>query len=1082
MLTLSDFDPARGGDQAGIDPAGTRLSAPAGHAEGAPGLPAPTGVSQASQEKTVHRDRCSHQGTELARKLPWAEGAEWPLLAIQLVPLPVGSYELQPLSGGLGTHDQLLASHASKQGNEPRRDTAPSTLRCYEPFYLLYLHLPVPLSPATGAYLHDTHSGNTTSRKHQRREAISIRSAVMPLSYSLAGKPVIVPFSALTKWQPVHRPFNHRSPHDPRCDQRCRARGPRSAPEPYLLQEPSRYRKGSWVLPHVVAVPTVFIVSDLPNFTPCRTQRCFRAAAPTRRIVSGANEPKRGPKSAPPPKLPVPHFDYPGRRGVRVSPLPAGGEEPMQSHLWIQTEPGKLAEGSQHLTSYYNGSSHAQTTTVFYSSLTDGYRPWGKLFHRFRFRYLLSLRRQRKRSAQPSLSLTKRTTAEPNAKARSATLGQPAAARPGAGRALFFGLLYLHLLGGVRGFPHPTTQGHVATAPVARKRAWIRVNRQAAAGRPAWYRHLLVTEPQIQLATAGLHSRAPRPTRPCRRGGVSRLNVLSLNVGSLSGFLWAEIKAYLASPRCDADFILLQEVHWQQTCSFRVGGWAAFVSATAEKADGVMILAHPRYQDSQLKFDEVVRGRVLRVQVSLQQEKVELFSVYQRVWQNQLTKSDNLEQRQSLLNKLAAQVRSIAKRSTVIVAGDFNAEVVPAPGRVGHCVPRTPRHVGPNSPDPGALTRFVEETELVVLNTWCLRDPHTFHSETGSSQIDYVMVRAPSADHRARQSFPAEPPVGSWRSMSHRSIHASVRLVKHYHIQAPNRTHPALNTKALQEQARTGGAEIDRFRSEVSSELEAMQFQDPDATLQALNSIVINAAIRAFPRQSAPRSSQPVDFVPLWQLRSSLRRHWRRDLRGLFEAWRLSQLHGRTAAAARRTHVEAKRAYTQQILGEAQQAREAHLPHRVYQMVNRLKPWQPRTRPRLKSKQGELLSHEGELELLRSYCHKVFAPQVPIPSAGGLAFNTDAGTWEKLLGQTGFNKAVPTGHAPSAAWRACADVLGDALSRISESATCLQRMPRSWSSPELIWLPKPLKVPDDPSRLRPIGLLAPIAKAAAASI
>ena len=122
MLTLSDFDPARGGDQAGIDQAGTRLSAPAGHTESAPGLPAPTGVSQASREKTVHRDRCSHQGAELASRLPWAEGAEWPLLAIQLEPLPVCSYELQPLSGGLGTHDQapwLLASYASMQGNEP---------------------------------------------------------------------------------------------------------------------------------------------------------------------------------------------------------------------------------------------------------------------------------------------------------------------------------------------------------------------------------------------------------------------------------------------------------------------------------------------------------------------------------------------------------------------------------------------------------------------------------------------------------------------------------------------------------------------------------------------------------------------------------------------------------------------------------------------------------------------------------------------------------------------------------------------------------------------------------------------------
>ena len=637
---------------------------------------------------------------------------------------------------------------------------------------------------------------------------------------------------------------------------------------------------------------------------------------------------------------------------------------------------------------------------------------------------------------------------------------------------------------GVSGSPHPNHRNSAALQPTARKRAWIRVNRSAAAGRPAWYRNLLITEPQIQLPTGGSEPRTRRPANARRRGGVDRLSILSLNVGSLSGFLWTEIKAYIASQKCEADFILLQEVHWRQTCSFRVGGWSAFVSATAERADGVMILAHPRYQDSQLKFDEVVRGRVLRVQVSLQKEKVELFCVYQRVWQNQLSKSDNIEQRQSLLSKLAAQIRSIAKRSTVIVivAGDFNAEVLPTPGRVGHCVPKTPRHVGPESPDPRALTRFVEETELVVLNTWCLRDPLTYHSTTGSSQIDFIMVRAPSADHRARQCYPAEPPVGPWRSMGHRSIHASIRLVKHYRIQAPAKQRPTLNIKALQEQARSGGADIDRLRSDVRSEVEAMSHSDPDEALQTLNSIVLRAASRAFPRQAAPKRSTTVDFVPLWQLRTSLRKHWRRDLQGIFEAWRLSHLHARMAAAARRTHVEAKRAYTRQLLGEAQQAQEAHLPHKVYQLVSRLKPWQPRTKPRLKSKQGELLSNEGELKLLKNYCYEVFSPQVAIPTTGNLAFDTDADNWTKHLRQTGFNKAVPTGHAPSAAWRACADVVGEALSQISATATRLQRMPESWSSPELIWLPKPLKVPDDPSRLRPIGLLTPVAKAAAASI
>ena len=784
-------------------------------------------------------------------------------------------------------------------------------------------------------------------------------------------------------------------------------------------------------------------------------------------------KPKRGPKSAP---LRTP------KRGVRVSPPSAGGGGPRKSRLWTDHRPGKLADGSHHLSTSCNGSSAARTTDSFVMCLASSYRAWGRFFRRFRFRYLTLIKRKSIKIIRPPSS---HTTSEPGIAStphRGVRSGTRVATIPKMGRVLVFGLLHFCSMGGVSGSPHPSHCNSATLQPAAKKRAWIRVNRSAAAGRPAWYRNLLITEPRIQLPIGGQGHRTRRPANACRRGGVERLSILSLNVGSLSGFLWTEIKAYIASPRCEADFIFLQEVHWRQTCSFRVGGWSAFVSATTEKADGVMILAHPRYQDSQLKFDEVVRGRVLRVQVSLQKEKVELFCVYQRVWQNQLSKSDNIEQRQSLLSKLAAQVRSIAKRSTVIVAGDFNAEVLPTPGRVGRCVPQTPRHVGPDSPDPRALTRFVEESEMVVLNTWYLRDPLTYHSTTGSSQIDFVMVRAPSADHRARQCYPAEPPVGSWRSMGHRSLHASIRLVKHYHIQAPAKQHSTLNIKALQEQARSGGADIDNLRSDVRSEVEAMSHSDPDEALHTLNSIVLRAASRAFPRQAAPKRPTTVDFVPLWQLRASLRKHWRRDLQGLFKAWWLSHLHARKAAEARRTHVEAKRAHTRQLLGEAQQAQEAHLPHKVYQLVRRLKPWQPRTKPRLKSGQGELLSNEGELKLLKNYCHEVFSPQVAIPAAGKLAFDTDADNWTKLLRQTGFNKAVPTGQAPSAAWRACADVVGEALSRISATATRLQKMPESWSSPELIWLPKPLKVPDDPSRLRPIGLLTPAAKAAAASI
>ena len=565
-------------------------------------------------------------------------------------------------------------------------------------------------------------SGLATPRKHARQVLALARSFSFLSHTTCAGKPAKVKPSVSGRRYYWLLQVLLRSIDGLIHGHAGRARVPVSVPETNARQEPLRYQDGGR---SDFFIPDVHVISRqiLNGSSYQQTSPLSRAQLPRYPTIT-APKPKRGPKPAP---LRSP------KRGVRVSPPSAGGGGPKKSRLWTDHRPGKPADGSQYPTTCCNGSSDERTTTVFCLCFATSYKEWGRFFRRFRFRYLTLTKRKSKNSIRPPSSHTIHvpgTTSTPNRGVRS---GTRVATRPKMGRVLVFGLLHFCSMEGVSGSPHLNHRNSAALQPTARKRAWIRVNRSAAAGRPAWYRNLLITEPQIQLPTGGSEPRTRRPANVRRRGGVDRLSILSLNVGSLSGFLWTEIKAYTASQKCEADFILLQEVHWRQTCSFRVGGWSAFVSATAERADGVMILAHPRFQDSQLKFDEVVRGRVLRVQVSLQKEKVELFCVYQRVWQNQLSKSDNIEQRQSLLSKLAAQIRSIAKRSTVIVAGDFNAEVLPTPGRVGHCVPKTPRHVGPGSPDPEALTRFVEETELVVLNTWCLRDPHTYHSTTGSS-------------------------------------------------------------------------------------------------------------------------------------------------------------------------------------------------------------------------------------------------------------------------------------------------------------------------------------------------------------
>ena len=77
---------------------------------------------------------------------------------------------------------------------------------------------------------------------------------------------------------------------------------------------------------------------------------------------------------------------------------------------------------------------------------------------------------------------------------------------------------------------------------------------------------------------------------------------------------------------------------------------------------------------------------------------------------------------------------------------------------------------------------------------------------------------------------------------------------------------------------------------------------------------------------------------------------------------------------------------------------------------------------------------------------------------------------------------VPQGSAPAAAWKVCSDMLGPYLENISLAVEEAGVLPSEWCSPELIWLTKPNKAPDVPEHLRPIGLLSPTAKAAAASV
>ena len=285
--------------------------------------------------------------------------------------------------------------------------------------------------------------------------------------------------------------------------------------------------------------------------------------------------------------------------------------------------------------------------------------------------------------------------------------------------------------------------------------------------------------------------------------------------------------------------------------------------------------------------------------------------------------------------------------------------------------------------------------------------------------------------------------------MGHKKLEASIRLIKHYHIAKPQGGQPGLDRHTLSEHVRINHPSTSELRSQVRTALSREESCAPTAALHKLNSILLEATAAIYPPKSRARVDHRLDFEPLWKLRDALRRHWRRDLQGLFKAWFLSHRLARLARDARRRHVELRRERVSNILQSTQAAAEEHMPHKVYQLVSQLKPWCPRPRPRLKSKQGELLTANGEHERLLSYCRETFAPALPVPETGPPRLHMSAADWTKYLGQTRVGKAVPKGCAPAAAWKACSDILGPYLERVSQAVEAAGELPSEWCSPDL---------------------------------
>ena len=367
----------------------------------------------------------------------------------------------------------------------------------------------------------------------------------------------------------------------------------------------------------------------------------------------------------------------------------------------------------------------------------------------------------------------------------------------------------------------------------------------------------------------------------------------------------------------------------------------------------------------------------------------------------------------------------MARRDTLILAGDFNAEVHCTPGSVGPCINKSEYHL---ALDPQSLTRFVQENELVVLNTWTMKDPCTNYTRTGNSQIDFVMVKPASADQRAKQVKKTEAPFGGWKEMTHNALVAEVRFIRHFHLpRATVLQAPPCSTKDLDNAYRKRDPRIQELQLDVHTALQ----QVTGHTVEDINHVLLHKVAALFPASTKGRTGNsqrqaqykaifhawretlthpdgeggaapalPTRVYHMWQRRKDLEKCKPFSILGIIRTWKWIVLFVQNGRRSKQYHQQQQKAITLGHLQQAERAAQSHNIKRLYGAVKRLMPWRHKQRIMFRHPDGSPMSLLQEHRALVKHCQQLFAPAVEVPARTGEHWHCHC---EQRNGKNSFN-------------------------------------------------------------------------------
>ena len=647
----------------------------------------------------------------------------------------------------------------------------------------------------------------------------------------------------------------------------------------------------------------------------------------------------------------------------------------------------------------------------------------------------------------------------------------------------------------------------------AHKKSWLRVVRKILAFgqaryRGQWFRRHHLSEHDISRAQrlsrshrqAGPEATDYTPSTHLSRhsrqtghgSGQDSISFLSVNTGGLSASKLDELLLWCADN--SVQLFAVQETRWRTSLQWHSSGWNLIHSGPNSEQQSYSGILFGFRGSCLLRYDEVIPGRLLRVQLTSPSQTLplEVLIVYNHYVDLQAPSDGqdaSLEARHLLFTALERTISSIPQRHALLVLGDFNMHLP-----VCHPVCSCPDPSGEVSQDAEHLSEVLCSYGLRVLNTGHGTRGTTFRTSLSSlrgTRPDLVIARAsmikcidavrtewsagflvPSAfgwhgalRGRLRRNWTP------WMSSRHPSLRPMQAPVYDHDLlrKAQQHTHP------LHEQC------IDHLAATIG---------DSDVNLEQLSKIVYDMGTAKFAVANSTRKK-----TPPWrtsEVQNACRRKWQSyslvrallppcTLKDFFKCWQAISTSLRQSKECQRVSRAARRSWLRSLCMDAESLGQKH-DHAFFSVIRKLAPKSTRAPLGIRCILKDASSLTEEMDLFEAHFQKLFNT----PDVDAVLSET---TWDwdqtpscddlqGVFDRIPIVKAVPPSQPLGGVWRialASPEVRRCLSKIISELPTT--GIPTQFSNGLLTLLPKPSRSGKEVNHYRPLVIQCCIGKA-----